>query len=585
MSNRLRLIHVSIYLGMVGLLGCQTAWAEVLPPIIEQKILEANLSKDSVSMVVQPLGKQGEQGAFLPKLIDYQADIPRTPASTQKLIPTFIALDSLGKDFVWQTKLYQDGMLWQGTLYGDVIVQGSGDPKLDSAKVYQLLSMVKSHGIERITGDLIINNRQFRGVDFDINAFDGRGYRPYNAQPNALLTDFGTLKVELNPVAKPTAIPATTASTTPTASPATEANEPSVMPEGEDAGTANQPTIKPNDIDHFTVTVTPKLANYNAPTELALSQAPCQAGADKWIAEVTPTQLQFSEMPSVHCGRQQRWLSFPNGDNMVKDMITADWQQIMPQFTGKIRFADTADLPPAKVNIPEAMPWYLRWYLKLTAKPTAPKLIGYVASNPLSEQIKDINQHSNNVMTEQIALSLPLYIEGKKDIEGKKLANQNADSQNLDSQLTTPKGVSDYPKTFAVMNTWWQQHLPNATAPVMSRASGLCRDCQVKPNSLLALLNFAYRSPNFDTYRNSMGVAGESGTIKALKWRQPNNPAIGRAWIKTGTLDNVTSMAGYIQGQSGQWYAVVGMINADNVKNNSQAKAVLDEMLAWTAVK
>lgn len=33
------------------------------------------------------------------------------------------------------------------------------------------------------------------------------------------------------------------------------------------------------------------------------------------------------------------------------------------------------------------------------------------------------------------------------------------------------------------------------------------------------------------------------------------------------------------------WYAVVGMINADNVKNNSNAKAVLDEMLAWTALQ
>jgi D-alanyl-D-alanine carboxypeptidase/D-alanyl-D-alanine-endopeptidase (penicillin-binding protein 4) len=44
-------------------------------------------------------------------------------------------------------------------------------------------------------------------------------------------------------------------------------------------------------------------------------------------------------------------------------------------------------------------------------------------------------------------------------------------------------------------------------------------------------------------------------------------------------------MAGYVQGQSGKWYAVVGLINADNAKNNDKAKAVLDEMLAWTATK
>ena len=44
-------------------------------------------------------------------------------------------------------------------------------------------------------------------------------------------------------------------------------------------------------------------------------------------------------------------------------------------------------------------------------------------------------------------------------------------------------------------------------------------------------------------------------------------------------------MAGYIQGQSGRWYAVVGMINAPGVVHNPKAKAVLDEMLAWTAVQ
>lgn len=525
---------------------------DTLPETIQAKLIDANLPPDSVSIMVQPLHTNAPTNSETP-VVSYHADTPRTPASTQKLIPTFIALDTLGKDFVWQTKLYQHGMVWQGTLYGDVILQGSGDPKLDSDNVYHLLNQIKSQGIKQVNGNLIIDNRQFEGVKFDVNAFDAKGLRPYNAQPNALLSDFGTLNVVLDPIVKATkpAVPKPSADDS--------ATLPNPMPELESDSASAPPAINPSDIQGYQVTVKPTLAGFQAPTQLATSTTPCNNSKDDWIANVTPTALSFIELPSVHCGRQERWLTFPDGDVMVKNMITADWQRVLPKFGGQIVFAKQAgDWQQQTKPIPEVLPWYLRWYLNYKGEPIKPKLIAYVASNPLSEQIKDINQHSNNVMTEQIALSMPLYVQKQT--------------------------VSNYPKTFALMKSWWQKHLPDTTPPVMSRASGLCRDCLVKPNSLLALLNYAYHSPNAATFRDSLGVAGESGTIKALKLRQPNNPAIGRAWIKTGTLDNVTSMAGYVQGQSGQWYAVVGMINQDNVTHNAKAKAVLDEMLAWTAV-
>ena len=536
-----------------------------LPDIIQAKLAAANIPTDSLSMVVQPLSDT-PQTASTPNLVEkplfsYNADVPRTPASTQKLIPTYVALDSLGKDFVWQTKLYQHGFVWQGTLYGDVIVQGSGDPKLENERLYQLLAMIKSQGINKVEGNLIIDNHQFEGVNFDVNAFDGKGLRPYNAQPNALLTNFGTVEVDLIPIPKPDAKntnPAQDASSS--ASSSLADNSDSLNEAANLEHIQTKPSINPKDVAAYQVSLKPTLAGFKAPTQLSVSQQPCNTRQDDWIGTLSSTELSFHETPSAFCGEQKRYLTFPDGNVLVKQQIIADWQKILPNFTGRIDFADPAVpyMQQAKA-IPQALPWYIRGYLKYFGKPLTPKLIGYVASNPLSEQIKDINQHSNNVMTEQIALSLPLYV------------NKQA--------------VSNYPKTFAYIQQWWQQKLPKVQPPVMTRASGLCRDCRVAPSSMLALLNLAYHSPNFSIYRDSLGVAGESGTIKALKLRQPNNPAIGHAWIKTGTLDNVTSMAGYIQGQSGKWYAVVGMINADNVKNNDKAKAVLDEMLAWTAVQ
>ena len=82
---------------------------------------------------------------------------------------------------------------------------------------------------------------------------------------------------------------------------------------------------------------------------------------------------------------------------------------------------------------------------------------------------------------------------------------------------------------------------------------------------------------------SSLGIAGVSGTISAHSERLPESQAIGRAWIKTGTLNHVTSMAGYVKGLSGQDYVVVGLINSDQALNAYTARPVLDAMLDWTA--
>ena len=150
-----------------------------LPEAIQAKLAQANIPTDSMSMVVQTVNGQSAKCSIdcAPKrlclVITLMCHAPRIYAETDS---TYVALDSLGKDFIWQTKLYQHGFVWKGTLYGDVIVQGSGDPKLENERLYQLLAMIKAQGIKQVQGNLIIDNRQFDGVNFDVNAFDGKGY-------------------------------------------------------------------------------------------------------------------------------------------------------------------------------------------------------------------------------------------------------------------------------------------------------------------------------------------------------------------------------------------------------------------------
>jgi hypothetical protein len=54
---------------------------------------------------------------------------------------------------------------------------------------------------------------------------------------------------------------------------------------------------------------------------------------------------------------------------------------------------------------------------------------------------------------------------------------------------------------------------------------------------------------------------------------------IGKAWLKTGSLRDVASVAGYVQGQSGQRYTLVAVLHHPNAQ---QARAALDQLLEWT---
>src|SRR5690606_18124354 len=61
----------------------------------------------------------------------YHIDTGLIPASTMKAITTATAVEVLGPDFKFKTELQLAGVLGEdGTLTGDVVVRGGGDPTL-----------------------------------------------------------------------------------------------------------------------------------------------------------------------------------------------------------------------------------------------------------------------------------------------------------------------------------------------------------------------------------------------------------------------------------------------------------------------
>ena len=149
---------------------------ESIPTVIPDES-QHTLTQNTKAQDAASNNKTSIKISFSP-LLDHQSDIPRTPASTMKLVPSFIALDTLGADFVWHTRVYHTGLIIGNRLHGDLIIQGSGDPKMTHERLKQLLYKVQASGIRHIDGDIIGDSAVFNNVSKDPAAFDNSPLRP-----------------------------------------------------------------------------------------------------------------------------------------------------------------------------------------------------------------------------------------------------------------------------------------------------------------------------------------------------------------------------------------------------------------------
>lgn len=136
-------------------------------------------------------------------LFERNVDHVFTPASNAKLLTAVAALQRLGTDFQYRTRLYRDGPIRNGVLKGNLIVRGSGDPTLggyrqreDPTQVFRhWVDSLKAAGIERIEGDIIGDDNPFSDVPL------GEGWswndvpHSYAAEVNGLVFNVNTIDV------------------------------------------------------------------------------------------------------------------------------------------------------------------------------------------------------------------------------------------------------------------------------------------------------------------------------------------------------------------------------------------------------
>jgi D-alanyl-D-alanine carboxypeptidase/D-alanyl-D-alanine-endopeptidase (penicillin-binding protein 4) len=166
--------------------------AAALPRPVARAFLEAGVPLSHVAIVVQRTGTSRPLFAHLP-------DEPMNPASVMKLVTTFAALDVLGPGYRWRTEAWLGGPLVGGTLKGDLVLRGSGDPKITIEQWQALMADLRAKGIERIEGDLVLDRSRFRLPPHDPALFDGEPLRPYNVGPDALLVNFKSVRFVFAP--------------------------------------------------------------------------------------------------------------------------------------------------------------------------------------------------------------------------------------------------------------------------------------------------------------------------------------------------------------------------------------------------
>lgn len=172
-----------------------------------------------------------------------------------------------------------------------------------------------------------------------------------------------------------------------------------------------------------------------------------------------------------------------------------------------------------------------------------PTVLAEHVSVPLGQAIKLINKISQNLHTEMLLRTV---------------ARQNGVWTTADDLMKVPQ---DFYASAGV----------SPDDVIQTDASGLSRHDLVTPRAIAALLNFAQKQPWFQTYYNSLPVAGVDGTLQD---RMKDTPAAGRIHAKTGSVEHVRTLSGFAETPSGRRLIFSFLSNNQGGKNHEAVDAL-----------
>lgn len=229
----------------------------------------------------------------------------------------------------------------------------------------------------------------------------------------------------------------------------------------------------------------------------------------------------FTGTFSPDCGERYLELSVFDDEKYAFYTFKKLWKELGGKFGGQPKIQDT---PSNGVKVLEQL------------------------SDPLGYVVRDINKWSNNLMARQLLLTLG--------------------AEKIGVPATEIKGT-------AALNAWLADRGTKFDELVVENGSGLSRIERISAEHLGKMLVSTYNSPIMPELMASLPILALDGTIKK---RLNDSQSNGRAHLKTGSLDGVSAIAGYVLDANNHRHVLVMLVNHPEAAASKYAQ---DALIEW----
>lgn len=231
-----------------------------------------------------------------------------------------------------------------------------------------------------------------------------------------------------------------------------------------------------------------------------------------------PLNLQLLGGYPPACGERVWPLAYPAPERFAERAVLGMWQSLGGQLDGRVRDGAVPAGLPTRIALP---------------------------SPPLAEVVRDVNKFSNNVMAQHVFLALG--------------------------------AASGLPVTFDAARTraalWWRERIAaDGPLPEVDNGAGLSRSARITAQGLARLLQVAWASGLMPDLAASLPVSGMDGTLRRSR------AATGLAHLKTGSLNDVAAIAGFVHTGSGRRLVLVAVVNHPGA---GAARGALEALTGW----
>ncbi len=468
-------------------------------------------------------------------LFEENAEKRLMPASNMKLYTVAAALDRLGPDFRFVTSVYANGRPDEkGRIRGDLIVYGRGDPTFATrfnggdyfTAIDELAARIAAAGVKEVEGNLIGDESYFTGPPL------GPGWEwddlqwYYGAPISALSVNDNAIDLFIKP--------------------------------GQRVG------------DKAIVTTGPSFADFPTIVDSPLSEIPVghyrsASGLIPMLARITgPPFIYNLATTAPHGVKREIAVHRPIGQSVIE--VSGALPLNDPGYSGSVAIPRPAMLFTSMLRASlERQGVKIKGDTRSTVEvkargvsPLDPSKLVEIArreSPPFGEIAAQTSKPSQNLYTELILRTLGKQFPG------------------TDPELTTAEAGREVVKAFL------REAGVNTDRLALVDGSGLARSNLITAEATLQLLIYMSRHRYAPIFRDAQPIAGVDGTLRN---RMKGTPAAGNVRAKTGTINNVAALSGYVTSAAGERLVFSIIIN-HFPEDESQRRSYLDQIAVLLA--